>query len=175
MTIKFKYWIVPIALLFSGILDGMFSYHLSSIVNSGSLIVPVNLMLIGFVLLNLVYDDNVLHIYLAFGLGLILDLLYLGFVGANFLFLPLMTFVIRLIAKAIPTTFFDRLMTVLIVDVLWNLYQFFIFNFFGVASIGVKSLFFEGILPSVIVTIVLFSLTYNFWVNLIIKYPFYRD
>lgn len=175
MQIKIKNWVIPATLLFALILDGLLSFHLGALTSNISISFSVNSMLIGFVLLNLVYDQNQNHYYLAFGFGLLADWYYYGFIGVNFIVLPILTLIIQYVAKAVPATFGSRLITVLLANLFLQIYIFLVFNIFGVAQISLKEFLFTGILVSTITAFVIFSLIYNVWLNLIIDYPFYRS
>lgn len=171
---SFKNWIMPLYLALAMLLDGTISLNFERVLHSTHVHSATQLLLIGFVLLALYDDQNKKIIYLSLGFGLVSDWFYLGFWGYSLFLLPLTVIFVQSISKAVPMTFTARAVVVLLVTLVWQIYQFIIFTFFGLGQIGIKAFLTSSLPMTLVFTFALLVLTYTLWNYLIEKYPFFQ-
>lgn len=174
LNFRWKNWVVPLYLLLALLLDGTFSLNFQQIVHNTHVNASINLTMIGFVLLALDDDQNKKIIYLGLGFGLVSDWFYYGFLGYSFFLLPLTILAVQYISKAVPFTFTARLIVVLLVTFCWQVYQFILYNFFGLGQVGLLDFITSGLPFSLVLSLILTILTYALWNHLILKYPFFQ-
>lgn len=164
-------WYVALALLGALVLDGICAYHFQGILFHGFGSAACWFTVVGIVLIGLCDDQNIDNVWLSIGIGLIADVFYLGFIGVYTVIFPLICYSAEKIARFLPEIFISRLIVTLIAYLLVDTYVFLVCNAVGVISVSILDLV-KSFLPSILVCLIIFLITYAFWVWLVEKYPF---
>lgn len=167
-------WYVAIALLIALILDGIFAFQFQSLFVHGVHGASCWFTVVGIVLIGLCDDRNQNNLWLALGIGVIADMYYLGFLGIYTVAFPIICFLAQKVARFLPEIFWSRLLVALLAYILMNAYLFLAYSIAGTIRLPLSSLLLS-ILPSLGVCIVIFLITYKFWVWLVEKYPFLKS
>ncbi|CCI80894.1 rod shape-determining protein MreD [Lactobacillus hominis] len=164
-------WYVAIALFAALILDGICSFRLQSILFHGFGGAACWFTVVGIVLIGLCDDQNIDNVWLSLGIGLIADVFYMGFIGVYTVIFPAICFLSEKVARFLPEIFISRLIVSLLAYLLVDIYVFLVCNAVGVISVSTLDLV-KSFLPSLIMCLIIFLITYAFWVWLVEKYPF---
>ncbi|MBP2057815.1 rod shape-determining protein MreD [Lactobacillus colini] len=166
-------WYVAIALLVALVLDGVIAFYAQGIIFKGTYGASCWFTIIGIVLMGLCDDRNDSNIWLVFGIGIVADLYYLGFLGVYTVAFPAVYFLAKSVARFLPEIFWARLMVSLAAYLLLDAYLFLAYSIAGTISLPISSLL-MSILPSWGMCLIIFLITYSFWIWLINKYPFLK-
>ncbi|MBD5430045.1 rod shape-determining protein MreD [Lactobacillus sp.] len=166
-------WYVAIALLVAVILDGVVAFYAQGFIFRGTYGASCWFSVIGIVLIGLSDDRNESNIWLALGIGIIADLYYLGFLGVYTVAFPTLCFLAEVIARFLPEIFWSRLVVSILAYILMDAYLFLVYSIAGTISLPISSLL-KSLLPGVGIGIVIFLITYNFWIWLVEKHPFLK-
>lgn len=166
-----RQWYVAIALLVAVLLDGIIAYRLQGFIFQGQFGASCWFSVVGISLIGLIDDRNVNNLWLCFGIGILADLYYYGFLGVYTVSFPLLCFLAQKSARILPEVFWTRLIATLVGYALMEIYLFIVFSIAGTISLPISSLLWS-FLPGWGMCLVIFLITYRFWVKLVEKHPF---
>ncbi|WP_297819276.1 rod shape-determining protein MreD [uncultured Lactobacillus sp.] len=164
-------WYVALALLGAVVLDGICAYRFQGVLFHGFGSAACWFTVVGIVLIGLCDDQNIDNVWLSLGIGIIADVFYLGFIGIYTVIFPLICYAAEKIARFLPEVFISRLFVALVAYLLVDIYVFLVSNAIGVIKASIIDLV-KSFVPSLIVCLIIFLITYAFWVWLVEKYPF---
>lgn len=164
-------WYVAIALLVAVVLDGVVAFYTQGFIFHGTYGASCWFTVIGIVLMGLCNDRNESNIWLALGIGVVADMYYLGFLGVYTVAFPTLCFLAEAIARFLPEVFWSRLVVCLLAYILMDAYLFLVYSIAGTISLPISSLL-MSILPGLGMCVIIFLITYNFWVWIVGKHPF---
>lgn len=166
-------WYIAIALLVAVVLDGIVACYAQGFIFHGTYGANCWFTVIGIVLMGLCDDRNKSNIWLALGIGVVVDLYYLGFLGVYTVAFPTLCFLAEVIARFLPEVFWSKLIVCLVAYILMDVYLFLVYSITGIISLPISSLL-KSILPSLGICVIIFLITYNFWTWIIEKHPFLK-
>ena len=169
-----KRWYIGIALFLTMILDGSLAWTFQRIVFHPNFGAACWFSVVGITLIALRNDLNNNNIWLALGIGILADIFYFGYLGVYTVAFPLLCFILQKLARFLPETFWFRLIICLVSYLFVSFYVFMMYIIVGTQQPTLSS-FLLSIVPSWIVCILIYSLSYTFWINLIDKYPFLEN
>ncbi|QNQ80617.1 rod shape-determining protein MreD [Lactobacillus sp. PV034] len=164
-------WYVGIALFFAMILDGSLALAFQKVFYHPNWGAACWFTVVGICLIALFDDLNKNNIWLVLGIGILADSYYFGYFGIYTVAFPLVYFILQKLTRFLPETLWFRLIICLLAYLFVSLYVFLIYAIIGTQQIGFET-FLLSILPSWLVCVIIFFITYAFWKNLIEKYPF---
>lgn len=166
--------VLPLVLLLAIVVSGTLSLYLAPLIHNRFIDAGLSLVEIGIVLLGLTDEDNNKLIYLMIGLGLIADWYYFGFIGVYAVLFPVTLFVAQKITRYLPESFFSYLLITILFLLSWQIYIFGLLNLFSLVNVSLKLFLINSVPATLLIGIVLYFLTFGFWIWLIKKYPFYK-
>ena len=169
-----KRWYIGIALFLTMILDGSLAWTFQKIIFHLDFGAACWFSVVGITLIALRNDLNINNMWLALGIGILADMFYFGYLGVYTVAFPLLCFILQKLARFLPETFWFRLIICLVSYLFVSFYVFMMYIIVGTQQPTLSS-FLLSIVPSWIVCMLIYFLSYTFWINLIDKYPFLEN
>ena len=167
--VQLKRWYIAIALFFTMVLDGVLSQTFTRFL--GNMNVACWLSIILITLIALSDTHNMANVWLCLVVGLVYDIDYVGVIGIYIVAFPLLCYCVQKIAKYIPELFITRLLVCLLGYIGVYLYLLLVLNIIGIIDISLFAII-RQLVESLVMCIILYILSYNLLLKLIVKYPF---
>ncbi|MCT7764568.1 MAG: rod shape-determining protein MreD [Lactobacillus iners] len=167
--VQLKRWYIAIALFFTMVLDGVLSQTFTRFL--GNMNVACWLSIILITLIALSDTHNMANVWLCLVVGLVYDIYYVGVIGIYIVAFPLLCYCVQKIAKYIPELFITRLLVCLLGYIGVYLYLLLVLNIIGIIDISLFAII-RQLVESLVMCGILYILSYNLLLKLIVKYPF---
>lgn len=168
---KLSRWYIAIAEFGALIIDGVASIYAHSLLGLSGVSASFWLDVIAVAACSLIDENNNNEIILAFFIGLIADIYYLGFIGPYTVGLTLVSWLCQKVTRILPDVFVVRVPVIVICYLLFDAFFWFILTIASTISISFSQVLW-GMIANAILALILASLSYPLFNLLGREYPF---
>ncbi|MCW8088722.1 rod shape-determining protein MreD [Lactobacillus jensenii] len=168
---KFSRWYIAVAEFIALIFDGVISIYAHSLLVLSGISASFWLIVIAVAACSLIDENNNNEIILAFFMGLIADIYYLGFIGPYTVGLTFVSWLCQKVTRILPDVFVVRVPVIVICYLLFDVFFWFILTIASTISIPFSQVIW-GMIANAILALILASVTYPIFNFLGREYPF---